>query len=249
MKQARTVKLKEKRWLSPYTFSMGFYVPGINPDPGQFFQVRVDETFDPFLNRPISVASYSKNRLLLVIKVKGKGTKLLSMKEPGDEVTLLGPFGKSLRLHKGKKLLIAGGIGVAPLFFLAQHLYKRRIQFTFVYGVKTPEEMILKANIVRIAHESIFVTERGQKKRMTAVSAIQHLDHDEYDAAYTCGPREMLIDLQKMQMPIPVYAFCEEFLGCGCGLCLGCAIKFRGEYKRICTDGPVFELKEIDFDV
>lgn len=240
--------VRKKQWLSPNVFGLEFNLPGIDPRPGQFFHVRVQEASDPFLNRPISVASYNRDKLLLVIKIVGPGTKILSAKKEGENVLLLGPLGKGVAIRKKKNLLLAGGIGIAPLFFLAQQLYKNRMNFTVIYGTKTPSEIILKPNIIKIASESIFVSESSSKKRPTALSALREIDIKEYEVLYACGPRAMLEELQAMRLPIPVYAFCENFMGCGCGLCLGCAIKYRGSYRRICEDGPVFELAKIDFE-
>jgi dihydroorotate dehydrogenase electron transfer subunit len=222
--------------------------PGINPLPGQFFQLRVHDGLDPFLNRPISIASYSHNKVLLIVKVVGKGTEMLSRKNEGDSLVMLGPFGKGIKPKKKKSLVIAGGIGVAPLYFLAEYLKKMRVTFTFLYGTKTTEDFILKRNIIMLAKESIFVTEQGFKKKQTVVSALQEIDLRDYEVAYACGPKEMFIELQKLNLSLPIYAFCEDFLGCGCGLCLGCAIKYQGVYKRVCEDGPVFELKGINFE-
>ncbi len=243
----RITSIQRKRWLTGNVFGLEFYVPGIDPRPGQFFQVQAGEGYDPFLNRPISVASYMRGRLQLIIKVMGKGTRILSEKHEGDTVALLGPFGNGAKIARGKCLLIAGGIGAAPLYFLAQHLYRRRSNFTFLYGTKTPQDIILKSHIIKIANEAIFVTERGSRIPQTAVGAVREIDTSEYRAAYACGPRDMLQALQGLELPMPVHAFCEDYLGCGCGLCLGCAIKYRGKYQRVCEDGPVFELKGIEF--
>jgi NAD(P)H-flavin reductase len=103
--------------------------------------------------------------------------------------------------------------------------------------------------MARMADRSIFVAEHGLARKDTVISAIRRMMLNKYESIYTCGPKPMLIELQKLRLPLPVYAFCEDFLGCGCGLCLGCAIKYRGEYKRICVDGPVLELGAIDFEV
>ncbi len=243
----RRVRICSKKWLNSEIFALRIRLSGIKPEPGQFFQVRVAETLDPFLNRPISVALYEKDTLLLVIKVVGRGTALLSRKAVGDEVILIGPFGTGVRPKKKSSLLIAGGIGVAPLYFLAQRLRERKTPFTFVYGAKTAAGLVLKEGIKKRATKSIFVTEQGRKKT-TAVAALQKLDAREYSVAYACGPRAMLRSLQRIDLGIPVYAFCEDFLGCGCGICLGCAILYQGQYKRICEDGPVFELSGITFD-
>ncbi len=142
-----SLKIIRKRWLSSKIFSLEFYLPGINPQPGQFFQIQVSENLHPFLNRPNSVASYEKNRLMMIIKVVGKGTGLLSEKCAGDKLTIFGPLGKGLRVKNKKSLLIAGGIGVAPLYFLAQTMYNNSVKFDFIYGARVPEELILKQNI------------------------------------------------------------------------------------------------------
>jgi len=250
----RSLKIQRKKWFNKETFALEFHLPGINARPGQFFQIQVSDHLEPFLNRPISIASYNNNKLFLIIKIVGKGTKVLSTKEAGDYLTLLGPLGKGIKAKRRTSLLLAGGIGVAPLYFLAQQFYKNRINFTFLYGTKTQEDMILKWDIMRIANESIFITETTSvkttsgNKKGTVVSSAKELNLRDYELAYACGPKGMLIELQKLNLPIPIYAFCEDFLGCGYGLCLGCAIMYNGEYKRICEDGPVFELKGIDFE-
>uniref|UniRef100_A0A7C4XM60 FAD-binding FR-type domain-containing protein n=1 Tax=candidate division WOR-3 bacterium TaxID=2052148 RepID=A0A7C4XM60_UNCW3 len=243
------VKIQTLRWLGKDIFAIEFFLPKINPSPGQFFQVRTGDSYDPFLNRPISIAAYNRGKCLLVIKIRGRGTRLLSEKRPGEELIIYGPFGKGIeKIEDRKAIIIAGGIGVAPLFFLAQHLYKYGIDFTFLYGTKRKEELVLKGNIIRISREAIFVTEMGSRKRATVVSALREINLSDYRIGYACGPKEMLKELKSLSLPFPVYAFCEDFLGCGCGLCLGCAIRYYGKYRRICEDGPVFELKGIEFE-
>ncbi len=242
------VFILDKKWLGPDTFSIECGPLKINPAPGQFFQIQVNDSFDPLLNRPISIADYSKNKVLMVIKVVGRGTKILGEKKSGEELSVFGPFGRRLKLKKKKSIIIAGGIGVAPLYFLARNLKKLRIDFTFVYGAKRPEDLVLKNEIKKICANSIFITESGGKKTGTALSVLNGIDLNEYEIGYACGPKAMLKELKAMDLKLPIFAFCEDFLGCGCGLCLGCAIKYYGTYKRICEDGPVFELKGIEFN-
>ncbi len=246
---SRRLKIIRKKWYTDNIFGLEFNYPGLRPLPGQFLQIQVDEGVDPFLNRPISIASYKRARLLMVIKVVGRGTKMLSAKERGDQVTLFGPFGRKFRPKKKKSLLIAGGIGVAPLHFLAEYFCKHSVNFDMIYGVRTNRDFILRKDLEQMADNTIWVAEKGYRRAGTVVSVVKKIDLTDYEIAYTCGPKEMLIALQKLDMPIPVYAFCEDFLGCGCGLCLGCAIMYRGEYKRICVDGPILELGGIDFEV
>ncbi len=144
------VEILKKKWLSPDIFSIELNLPGINPDPGQFLQVQINESYDPLLNRPISIADYEMGRSLLVIKIVGRGTKFLSRKDPGDELVVFGPFGKGVKIKKKRSLIIAGGMGIAPLYFLARRLNQHKIDFTFIYGAKTPEGLILKSKIKKI---------------------------------------------------------------------------------------------------
>jgi len=246
---SRKLKVIRKTWYTQEIFGFEFDYPGIHPMPGQFFQIQVDEGIDPFLNRPISVASYKATRLLLIIKVVGRGTRMLGEKSTGEDVTIFGPFGKRFNPRKKKSLLVAGGIGIAPLHFLAEHLYSNKIPFDLVYGVRTTKDFILKKEMRRMCGKSLFVAEQGFARKETAVSVIRRMRMEDYEVVYSCGPKQMLIEMQKLKLPVPVYAFCEDFLGCGCGLCLGCAIMCKHEYKRICVDGPIFELREIDFEV
>jgi len=242
-----SAQLLKKVWFNQITFGLEIFLPHRRLRPGQFFQVRVNESLSPFLNRPISIASYKKDKLLLIIKIVGKGTASLSKKSAGERLLLFGPYGKGIIKFKRKRsLLLAGGIGIAPLYFLGQTLHKAGIKFDIIYGAKKEEELILKNEISQLANTTFFVTESG-RKGSTVIKKLTSIDLKKYECFYACGPRAMLIALQKLSLTGPCYAFCEDLLGCGCGLCLGCAIMYQGKYKRICEDGPVFELGGIEF--
>ncbi|MGB9720275.1 MAG: hypothetical protein ACPL28_02180 [bacterium] len=242
------IRILRKNWLCSNIFSLECLCTGINPEPGQFLQIQVNNMTDPLLNRPISIADYEKNRLLLIVKVVGKGTKILGEKNPGEDLVVFGPLGNKLKIERKKSLVVAGGIGIAPLYFLARKLHEQKIDFTFVYGAKTSAELILKNALKKIASDVVFITEIGGRKKGTVLSVLKELEIGGYEIGYVCGPKPMLRELQSMRLELPFYAFCEDFLGCGCGLCLGCAIKYYGTYKRICEDGPVFELDGIEFN-
>lgn len=246
---AHRLKIREKTRLTKSVFTLEFMLPGLRPSPGQFFQVRVGEGLEPFLNRPISIASYRGSRLVLAVKIVGRGTEMLSRKEPGEELQLLGPFGARFKPARRRSLLIAGGIGIAPLRFLAEFLAARRTSFDLLYGVRTSGEFVFRRELARMAERAVFVAERGYKKKETVVSRLRQMALGGFEVAYACGPRPMFVALQRLDLPMPVYAFCEDFMGCGCGLCMGCAIMYQGAYRRICVDGPVFELGGIDFEV
>lgn len=245
----RRLKISKKVRLTESIFTLEFRVPRLRPYPGQFFQLRVGEGLEPFLNRPISIASYRDPRLILAVKIVGRGTMMLSRKEPGEELQLLGPFGARFQPRRRRSLLLAGGIGIAPLRFVAEYMAAKRVPFDLVYGVRASSEFVFRRELVRMAERAVFIAERGYKNKETVVSRLRKMALAGYEAAYACGPKSMLVALQQLDLPMPVYAFCEDFMGCGCGLCMGCAIKYRGAYRRICVDGPVFELEGIDFEV
>ncbi len=240
-------RIKRKILFNRDIFGLEVFLPRIRPVPGQFFQLQANPGIDPFLQRPISIASHKNRHALFIIKIVGKGTKILSEKRPGDPIFLRGPMGKGIRPKKGKTLLIAGGIGIAPLYFLAQHCRKRKIPFSIIYGAKTEKDLILKTALKKLTSSCFFVVEKGKGEKGTVISFLKNFPVKNYKFIYVCGPRPMLIQLQKLKITRPVYAFCEDFLGCGCGICLGCAIMVKNTYKRVCTDGPVFKLKEINF--
>ncbi|UCF71283.1 MAG: hypothetical protein JSW49_03100 [candidate division WOR-3 bacterium] len=243
------LKIARRTTYTENIFGLEFKYGGIKPWPGQFFHVRVDEGVELFLNRPISVASYKRGHLLLVVKIVGRGTKVLSMKKAGDYLTLFGPFGRRFRPVHKKSLIIAGGIGIAPLHFLAEYMAGCNIDFDVLYGVRNKDEFIFRSDLKRMASRVTFVAERGYKDKETVVARIRRMDLNDFSVGYACGPREMLMALQELNLPITTYAFCEDFMGCGCGLCLGCAIMHKGVYRRICVDGPVLNLGDIDFEV
>jgi dihydroorotate dehydrogenase electron transfer subunit len=242
------VKIQDITWYASDIFCLKVKLPGLQPLPGQFFQIRIHEELDPFLNRPISIARYERDVLHLVIRVAGRGTRILSQKNTGEELLLFGPFGNGIQPAHTHSLIIAGGIGVAPLLFVAQYLKKQKTPFQFLYGARDKKDLILIKDIRSMSNQCAIVAEKGYKKQCTVLQELATRSIDKFNCAYACGPRNMLVALQHMELPMPVYAFCEDFLGCGCGLCLGCAIKYRGEYKRICEDGPVFELSGINFN-
>ncbi len=241
------LRIEKKFWFNRNIFGLQLYLPNINPVPGQFFQIEVDDGIEPFLHRPISIASYRRQRLLFIIKLRGKGTAILSRKNPGDYLFLRGPMGRGVRPRRGRSLLLAGGIGIAPLYLLAQQCYSAGIKFSIIYGAKSDRELILKKELKKLTHSCFFIVEKGKGIKGTVLSHLKNFPVADYQYIYACGPRPMLIELQKMKLPGQVYAFCEDFLGCGCGLCLGCAIMVKKTYKRLCTDGPVFKLKELNF--
>lgn len=218
--------------------------------PGQFIQVRVGDGFHPFLSRPFSIADVdsSKTLLRIVFKIRGLGTSILSKKRVGDSIEIFGPLGKPCPIpEKGKTLLVGGGIGVAPLLFLTRIIGKvKEKKPDFILGAKTKRELFLLGEIRALSNHLEITTEDGSYGREGVVTDL--LEGKRYHTIFACGPLEMLKRIKEMSLPSKIFGFFETRMGCGTGLCFSCAIKKRGGgYLRVCRDGPVFNLREIDF--
>ncbi|MEO0226375.1 MAG: FAD-binding oxidoreductase [candidate division WOR-3 bacterium] len=243
--------IKEKTILTPEIFGLWVSAPEISQmvQPGQFVNVRVTQGCEPFLNRPFSVADTSGNAIYLVIKIVGQGTEILHHRRIGDKLGILGPLGKPVKIPEQRKvLLVGGGVGLAPLYFLAKRI-KNNNELHLIMGAKRRPDLIMKKDFLKLTKNISIATEDGSSgTKGTAVTLLKRLlKKESFDLIYTCGPRAMLIAIKDLHLKIPALAFIEDFLGCGCGICLGCAIKVNNEYKRICTDGPVFDLRKVSF--
>jgi dihydroorotate dehydrogenase electron transfer subunit len=207
--------------------------------PGQFFMLRAWDK-DPLLSRPISVNDHEGGKLTFLYQVVGKGTKILSSLEPGDEVTLLGPFGNGFPEITGDLCVVGGGIGTAPLYYLVRDFRKKnpkrkcRVYLGFrdtAYGVEAFKAL---ADEVVLDIGGIITNQLAVKPEETVV---------------TCGPEIMMAAVAKVTPPEnQVYVSLEAHMACGIGACLGCTCETRNGNKKVCKDGPVF-LREEVFDV
>jgi len=221
---------------------------------GQFIHMRIQKGLEPFFRRPFSVFR-AKKYVEILYEVVGPGTALLAERKKGDILDILGPLGNSFSMP-GKNIkqvvMVAGGIGVAPFLSLADTLKNKKIKMVLLYGGKTRGHVFdmkaFKDNgcMVHVATDDGSV---GKKGRVSVLYS-----KIEADAAttrvYTCGPRPMMADVQRFakKYSLKGEASCEEVMACGLGACLGCIIKTTSGYKRVCYDGPVFDLQEVVFE-
>jgi len=209
--------------------------------PGQFITVYCERLI---LRRPFSIHQVDSKRLAILFKVVGEGTLWLSQQPAGKKIGVLGPLGKgfSLAPGSGKLLLVGGGIGIAPLIFLAQSASPGH-RVALIHGAKTAAE-IYPQSLPR-GVEFIPVTEdgtRGIKGRATDVLP-DFLGGAE--GVFACGPREMYEAMSAMSLPRGCQVSLEVRMGCGLGACRSCTINTRKGSKQVCRDGPVFELGDI----
>lgn len=221
---------------------------------GNFVQVYA-KTPDAFLRRPISVCSWDKdlNRIELLIQSVGKVTSHLQMLQSGDVLSVQAPLGNSYSTSSdflgSRPLLIAGGVGVAPILLLSQELLQKGIQPTVLIGARTSSLIVLKERFSEV--ENLFVTtddgSLGHHGNVLSHPIITE-GKEIFTNVYTCGPRRMMqaIGGWAQEKKIPMELSLENHMPCGMGVCLCCVedTKEQGNV-RVCTDGPVFNLESI----
>ncbi len=246
-------------------YKMEVFSPDIckNAQAGQFINVKCSSggNIDPLLRRPFSIFDVEKkfNVFSILYTIKGKGTKFLTSLKNGDNLDFAGPLGKGIDLD-GKNiniLLVGGGIGIAPLNFIAGQAQLKNKNPYLVAGFKDSNFLRWERDLVRTGIKYRIFTEDGSWGETGL--ATDYLKEDifaykDYDI-YCCGPVSMLKQLQNIFKDTKnnVSALLEETMACGIGVCMGCVIKIRTgknkfKYKRVCSEGPAFDLREVIFD-
>lgn len=207
--------------------------------PGQFVNIKLD---GKFLRRPISVCDCEDDKLTIIYKVVGEGTKQMSVLETGSTLDILTGLGNGYDITKSKKpLLIGGGVGVPPMYLLCKKLVENGQNPTVILGFNTEDEIFYEEEF-RLLGADVRVTtvdgSYGTKGFVTDAFP------DEYDYFYTCGPMPMFRAIEAKAVTSGQYSF-EERMGCGFGACMGCSCKTKYGSKRICKDGPVLVREEI----
>ena len=218
--------------------------------PGQFAELRIDNTPTVMLRRPISVHSFDaeKNEIGFLVQVVGDGTKWLGSLKVGDKVNTLLPLGNgfTMPVEAGKKyLLVGGGVGSAPLYDLAEELKKGGHEFAILIGARSAKDLYR-----REAYEALgrveYTTEdgsRGEKGYVTNHSLLG----EKFDCIYTCGPKPMMMAVARYarEKGIACEVSLENKMACGLGACLCCVEDTKEGHKCVCTDGPVFSIDEL----
>ncbi|MDD4878850.1 MAG: dihydroorotate dehydrogenase electron transfer subunit [Candidatus Omnitrophica bacterium] len=222
--------------------------------PGQFLTIRCGDTDTPLLRRPFGFHRINASGFEILYEIKGKGTRFLSGLKPGGMIDLLGPLGNGFTVPKGRKnfIILAGGIGVAPLASLADALAKIKSGKTYaILGARSRKNLLCVEHFGNIGIETIVATDDGscgEKCFATDIlNSFLSVKKDFRPVIFACGPRGMLKAAGRIaeKRGLECYVSLEENIACGVGACLGCAIKTGSGYKLVCKDGPVFNAKEV----
>ncbi|MGE5301487.1 MAG: dihydroorotate dehydrogenase electron transfer subunit [Acidobacteriota bacterium] len=225
--------------------------PMEEPFPGQFYMLEVSRGMDPLLKRAFSLFRRTPEGIQILFRIKGKGTSSLRDMKEGTEITMLGPLGNGYRLPSDREspLVIAGGIGIASVFSLVEKISKKAFVF---YGARTEQELFVTGELGKIYKELVVCTDDGScGAKGTVVDAVNYFvqtrDGIHQPVIYACGPNVMLREIAKTAAAkgINAYVSLEEHMACGIGACLGCVVKTKTGYKRVCKEGPVFDAAEI----
>ena len=209
--------------------------------PGQFVNIRLDGRF---LRRPISVCDKEQDLLTIIYKIVGAGTDQMSHLVPGASLDVLTGLGNGydLSLAGDRPLLLGGGVGIPPLFWLAKQLIGRGQSVTTVLGFNRADEVFYEEEFRNIGANIILTTVDGSRGRKGFVT--QAVNGEDYTYFYACGPMPMLKAVYNT-MPCGGQMSFEQRMGCGFGACMGCSVKTIAGYKRICKEGPVLLKEEI----
>ncbi len=205
--------------------------------PGQFVNVSVPGVLLP---RPISVTDYkANNELTLVYRVVGKGTEIMSQMNKGDVLTLLTGLGNGFNLEADteKPLVIGGGMGAAPLFYLIKELKKRKKTPKVLLGFKNGEDEFLRGKFKKLL-DDIHVAYDDEGVLVT--NLLEELNENDYDYFYACGPKPMLKAVSDASLTDGELSL-ESRMACGIGMCKCCSTETTDGMKTLCKDGPVLK--------
>ncbi len=216
--------------------------------------LRVAPGIDPLLRRPFSIHRMLEGgEFEVLFRVVGRGTRILANVHVGDRVDALGPLGRGFRVEGNRPLIVGGGIGVAPLLFLAESFLEAGIRPKLLVGARTERDLLCQDDFSCLALPFAVATEdgsAGSPGQVTRLLAREIAEGTEGMTVYACGPLPMLKAVSRLcgEHGIPCQVSMEAHMACGIGACLGCVVPAPGGgYVRVCREGPVFQASEIDW--
>ncbi len=253
MKKVEDFTVLGHKWLNYKTFVIDLEASEeMQPvHPGNFAEIEIKNSPKVFLRRPFSVydVNSSARTLSFFVKVIGEGTRLLGETRKGDTLNLIYPLGNGFSVpEKNRILVVAGGSGVAPFILYARQLASFKKDITFLFGGRTAEDIVLVEKF-REFGEVFITTEDGTLGEKGLVTQHSLFGRDElpFDFIATCGPDPMMKAIARIagNQGIPCEASLENTMACGFGACLCCIVDTVNGNKCVCTEGPVFNTKDL----
>lgn len=219
--------------------------------PGQFAELRVDGSPTTFLRRPISINYVDKqrNEVWFLIQLVGDGTKRLAEIKKGETINVILPLGNGFTMpHNSseKLLLVGGGVGTAPMLYLGQQLAKAGYSPTFLLGARSQNDLLQLEDFSKYGRVAT-TTEDGSYGEKGYVTQHSILKEISFDKIYTCGPKAMMMAVAKYAKnnQIECEVSLENTMACGIGACLCCVEDTTEGHLCVCTEGPVFNINKL----
>ncbi|WP_096190683.1 dihydroorotate dehydrogenase electron transfer subunit [Evansella halocellulosilytica] len=226
-------------------------------EAGQFVHLRIENSLEHTLRRPISICDVDmmNETFSMIYRIEGKGTARLKDKCSGSKVNVLGPLGHGFpteQIQQGDNcLLVGGGVGIPPLYYLAKKLVEKGAKVMTILGFRKEKDIFLESEFEKLG-DLYITTEDGSKGIKGFVTHAMDEVNGNYQTFYSCGPRPMLRAVEK-KANTEGYVSLEERMGCGVGACLACVCDVHEDaisdlkrtYRKVCSDGPVFKTGEV----
>ena len=223
--------------------------------PGQFVEVRVDNSPSTFLRRPISInnVDYDRNELWLLVAAVGDGTRQLQKLQKGDRLNCMLPLGNSFTMPTDsaqKVLLVGGGVGVAPLLYFGKRIKAMGGEPTFLLGARSTKDVLERELFEQVGRVDI-TTEDGSEGEKGFVTNHSVLAQEHFDRISTCGPKPMMMAVARyaFKNDIECEVSLENKMACGVGACLCCVEKTVEGNKCVCKEGPVMNIKKLTWQI
>ncbi|MFP4377175.1 MAG: dihydroorotate dehydrogenase electron transfer subunit [Spirochaetales bacterium] len=255
-------RIVDNREIADDYLELSFAWEGPKPQPGQFFTVRVANGPAPLLRRPFGFSGYTTTdgqvTASTIYRRRGPATRLMAGRKPDESIEILGPLGTPFPEPRdaASPLLVAGGVGVGPILYLADELAARGRPATLIIGARSTAD--LPRRIPAEGTELFYTTDDGSfGERGTSIDLLQRLVSERMKQGsdlelFLCGPEPMLEAGYRLaqRLGISAWVAMEQTMGCAVGACMGCAIPLAGsnKYARVCTEGPVFDAATIDWE-
>lgn len=222
------------------------FASSAHTEPGQFVELKLNAYTDPLLRRPFSIYDADGETVSVIIRVAGRVTAALAALKDPDAIDVMGPYGKGFSLiDSGHALLVGGGVGNAPLHYLAKRLRARGVTVSFIYAARSADLIYCHDNFTCGTDSLCYVTDDGScgEKGYAVEALTRTLAKSSFDRAYVCGPTVMMKSCAQElgAAGIPFQVSLENYFGCGIGICSGCSVDTVRGKKRACVEGPVFD--------